>query len=116
MIDSNMRNKSIYLLQIVLISIIFAFSHASIKISDAETSIDAEELIIDGWILDSISEGSYDDFVLFWNDLGVLPSDYLLSEVSPSDVKLLIYQHVSSDAIVYVEIHAYDSVEDAELE
>lgn len=111
-----MRNKSIYLLQIVLISIIAAFSHASIKISDAETPIDAEELIIDGWILDSISEGSYDDFVLFWNDLGVLPSDYLLSEVSPSDVKLLIYQHVSSDAIVYVEIHAYDSVEDAELE
>ena len=111
-----MRNKSIYLLQIVLISTLFAFSHASIKFSDAETSIDTEELIIDGWILDSISEGSYDDFVLFWNDLGVLPSDYLLSEVSPSDVKLLIYQHESSDAIVYVEIHAYDSVEDAELE
>jgi hypothetical protein len=111
-----MRNKLIYLLQIVLISIIFAFSFASIKFSIAEASIDAEELIIDGWILDSISEGSYDDFVSFWNDLGVLPSDYLLSEVSPSDVKLLFYQHVISDAIVYVEIHAYDSVEAAELE
>jgi hypothetical protein len=95
---------------------LFAFSHASINFSDAETSIDAEELIIDGWILDSISEGSYDDFVLFWNDLGVLPSDYLLSEVSPSDVKLLIYQHMTSDAVVYVEIHVYDSVKDAELE
>ena len=111
-----MRNKPIFLLQIVLISILFASSHESIKFCDAETSIDAEELIIDGWILDSISEGSYDDFVLLWKDLGVLPSDYLLSEVSPSDVKLLIYQHLSSDATVYVEIHAYDSAEDAELE
>ena len=111
-----MRNKFIFLLQIVLISILSIFSHVSIKFSDAETPINTEELIIDGWILDSISEGSYDDFVLFWNDLGVLPSDYLLSEVSPSDVNLLIYQHVMSDAIVYVEIHAYDSVEVAELE
>jgi len=111
-----MRNKPIYLLQIVLISILFAFSHISITISEAETSIDVEELIIDDWILDSITEGSYDDFVLLWDDLGVVPSDYLLTDISPSDVKLLIYQHVSSDATVYVEIHDYDSMEDAELE
>jgi hypothetical protein len=111
-----MRYKPLYLLQIVLIGILFAFSHTSIKVSNAETSIDAEALIIDDWLLDSMTEGSYDDFVLLWNDLGVLPSDYLISEISPSDVKLLIYQHVNSDATVYVEIHLYDSMEDAELE
>jgi hypothetical protein len=45
--------------------------------------IDFQDLEVDDWALDSITEGSYDDFVKLWEDLGVAPSDYMRREVDP---------------------------------
>ena len=79
-------------------------------------SLQANDLEVDGWSLTSISEDSYQNFTIFWADLGVEPSDYLLNDIHPTDVKLLIYNQDTSDATVYIEIHTYDSEQLAETE
>jgi len=100
----------------MLFSIILCVTYSSVHVSEAGSSLNVGELTIDDWTLNSITEGNYSDFVLLWEELGVIPSDYLVTETPPSDVKLLIYQHITIDATVYVEIHVYDSEAEAASE
>ncbi len=78
--------------------------------------VDFEDLVVDDWALDSITEGSYGDFVTLWEDLGVAPSDYMRGEVDPHKIYLLIYSQIESDSTVYVEIHLFDSEQSARNE
>jgi hypothetical protein len=78
--------------------------------------IDFQDLEVDGWALDSITEGDYGDFVILWEDLGVSPSDYMRGEVDPHKIYLLIYSQVESSSTVYVEIHLFDSEQSARNE
>jgi len=100
----------------VLLFIIFFTIFSSVHASNASSSLDVNELLIEEWVLDSISEGSYNNFVQLWEDLGIIQSDYLLLETYPTDIKLLFYQHSLGEAIIYVEIHIYDSASYAEAE
>lgn len=79
-------------------------------------AIDFQDLVVDGWTLDTITEGSYGDYVKFWDDLGVAPSDYLMGETEPRIIYFLIYSQAESSSTVYVEIHVFDSEEDAGTE
>jgi len=111
-----MRRNLKYLSKITAICIIIYTIFSSINIIKGESSLSASGLVIDDWIIDSITEGSYDDYVLLWDSLGVVPSDYLTLETHPTDIKFLIYQHTTSDATIYLEIYIYDSITEAESE
>lgn len=79
-------------------------------------AIDFQDLVVDGWVLDTVMEGSYSDYIKFWDDMGVVPSDYLMGEAEPNVIYFLIYSQAESGSTVYVEIHVFDSEEDAATE
>jgi len=79
-------------------------------------AIDFQDMVVDGWALDTVTEGSYGDYVKFWGDLGVEPSDYLMGEAEPRIIYFLIYSQAESNSTVYVEIHVFESEENAGTE
>src|SRR4030042_4544638 len=79
-------------------------------------AIDFQDLVVDGWTLDSVTEGSYGEYVTFWDDLGVVLSDYLMGEAEPRMIYFLINSQAESNSTVYVEIHVFDSEKDASTE
>jgi len=98
--------------------IVFIFLNSAfiLTCSGSVDVIDFQDLVVDGWVLDSITEGSYDDYVELWEGLGVAPSDYLMGDVDPRIIYLLIYSQSESNSTVYVEIHIFDSEADARTE
>lgn len=78
--------------------------------------IDFQDLAVDGWTLDTVTEGTYEEFVEFWDDMGVVPSEYLMGDAEPSIIYFLIYSQAESSSTVYVEMHVFDSEEDAGTE
>lgn len=79
-------------------------------------TIDFQDLEVDGWTQDSITEGSYGDYVKLWEDLGVAPSDYIRGEVDPYKIYFLMYSQVENGSTVNVEIHLFDSEQSARNE
>jgi len=63
----------------ILLLVLLVFSNFALVecASGLVDFIDFQDLEVDGWALDSITEGSYGDFVILWEDLGVAPSDYM---------------------------------------
>ncbi|HEX9913614.1 MAG TPA: hypothetical protein VGB32_01735 [Candidatus Bathyarchaeia archaeon] len=78
--------------------------------------IDFQDLAVDGWTLDTVTEGTYEEFVEFWDDMGVVPSEYLMGDAEPSIIYFLIYSQAESGSTVYAEIHVFDSEEEARTE
>jgi len=103
-------------LMLFLISFLFlhlALIECAYGLVDA---IDFQDLAVDGWKLDTILEGSYGDFVDFWDDQGVMPSDFLMGDAEPQIIYFLIYSQVETGSTVGIEILVFDSEEDAGAE
>jgi hypothetical protein len=107
----NTRKGTLFLTSIILLHL--ALIKCPYGLVDA---IDFQDLVVDGWNLDTILEGSYGEFVEFWGDQGVATSDYLMGEAEPQVTYLLIYSQAESSSTVGVEINVFDSEEEAHAE
>jgi len=101
----------------MLVIILFALSNLALTCAyGLVEAIDFQDLAVDGWTLDTVTEGSYGEYVEFWADLGVVPSDYLMGEAEPQIIYFLIYSQAESGSTAYVEIHVFDSEDEARTE
>ena len=101
------------LLTILLVLSCLAFTVSAVG---AVEEIDFQDLVVEGWTLDSITEGTYGDYVELWEGLGVVPSDYLMGEAEPLVIYFLMYSNALTNSSVYVEIHLFESEGDARTE
>jgi hypothetical protein len=111
------RSTILFISILIIVPILSANGFASpLSTKSTVISLQTSNLEVEGWTLSSISEDSYLNFTSFWADLGIETSDYLMNDIHPTRVTLLIYNQETSDATVYIEIHTYESEQNAETE
>lgn len=110
-LKSRMRKGRLFIILLVLSGLAL-----TVSASGSVDEIDFQDLVVEGWALDSITEGTYGDYVELWEGLGVVPSDYLMGEAEPLVIYFLMYSNTVSNSSVYVEIHLFESEGDARTE